>query len=46
MSDQIQKFQDYLIYSEKFEKIYIGYSSNFKKRLKSQNERNKIKSLE
>ncbi|MFN5416484.1 MAG: GIY-YIG nuclease family protein [Flavobacteriia bacterium] len=31
-------FQVYLLYSEKFNKIYIGFSSNLIERLKSHNE--------
>ncbi len=31
-------FSVYVLYSEKFDKIYIGYSSNLKERLRSHNE--------
>ena len=32
------KFTVYVLYSEKYEKIYIGYTSNLEQRLKSHNE--------
>ena len=31
-------FTVYVIYSESFKKIYVGYTSNFEQRLKSHNE--------
>ena len=36
--DQVKMFQVYLLYSEKFNKIYIGFTSNLIERLKSHNE--------